>query len=408
MNKFNLATINAFREKSNIMHLKNVLSNTFNDPSVYAFINANICYLVENFIYQVNEDFKYSDQVLPYEPKVQEQNACLNAKFVDYAIKFIRDNFLQFKPIDRMAFAITDGLPYSSKTIVSRQPRAVICDENSARVKYVNEDCAPDQGSADKILESWRYAYRGATERDDKVGDLVAYKDHRGYASNRLSINPKDVSGQSRYYGKDSHYSRQKYQNCGECLMRVGGAATVTYGGESYQGGVDNENGLTSGYFDETCDNPNGTANHLDQLLGDPYVRHLNDGNALGNKLWADGHQVIDETKPGEKERMLAQRRFRRYPRAKCFGYPTPYNEPQDSCPADLSNIWTGEILNNQTPNHERWLYNRHYERDVDEAVGGFEWDGLNRGYDMSSLYCRIDCDPNSNYGFVFDEYCDC
>ena len=57
-----------------------------------------------------------------------------------------------------------------------------------------------------------------------------------------------------------------------------------------------------------------------------------------------------------------------------------------------LNTVKHGDEASAQIPFYERALYNRYYERDVEESIGGFEHDGMVRGYgaDMMSLYCRI------------------
>jgi hypothetical protein len=61
---------------------------------------------------------------------------------------------------------------------------------------------------------------------------------------------------------------------------------------------------------------------------------------------------------------------------------PVKYNA--DGTPEDSSG--------NQIPWWQKMLHKRNQDRDVEESLGGFEFDGLNRGYGdaMESLYERI------------------
>jgi len=86
-----------------------------------------------------------------------------------------------------------------------------------------------------------------------------------------------------------------------------------------------------------------------------------------GLKLWQNGAGFVDDTDPEAMRRLLTRKTFR------------SYNKD-----------------GSQIPWYIRNMHVRNYDREVDEAVGGFEYDCQSRGYgeDLKSLYCRIQNKP--------------
>lgn len=90
---------------------------------------------------------------------------------------------------------------------------------------------------------------------------------------------------------------------------------------------------------------------------------------------WRDG--FVDDSNPAEMQRLLNRRVFRSWA-------PGKYGEKGVTT--------SGDSAQEQIPFWIIAAHKRNYERDVDESVGGFETDGMIRGYgkDMTELYCRI------------------
>jgi hypothetical protein len=108
------------------------------------------------------------------------------------------------------------------------------------------------------------------------------------------------------------------------------------------------------------------------------------DGNNYVNlpqnnkKLWWGGSDgFVDGANPAEMQRLLNRRVFRSWA-------PGKYGEKGVTT--------SGDSAQEQIPFWIIAAHKRNYERDVDESVGGFETDGMIRGYgkDMNELYCRI------------------
>lgn len=89
-------------------------------------------------------------------------------------------------------------------------------------------------------------------------------------------------------------------------------------------------------------------------------------------RLFHDGDGFMDQNNNCEMKHYLERRTFRSH-------------NYSDGIPH-------GDSAKDQIPHFRKYLHSRHYERDVDEAVGGFETDCHVRGYgkDMQSLYCRV------------------
>lgn len=193
--------------------------------------------------------------------------------------------------------------------------------------------------------------------------------------------------------------------------------------GYDYQG-VDNNS--DNAFGDEnnkfTGEPPEYNYNPVDHLLNTPYIQTLNDqyGNTSGKsarksdnvirstflrgkygaattsaerpqnnvKIWTDGNGFEDQSNPYAMEKLLNRRIFRSFNLGKdCGGNPSiRYGDKH------------GDSADSQIPWFERALYNRYYEKDVEENIGGFELDGMNRGYgkDMQSLYCRLQKYPQN------------
>lgn len=202
----------------------------------------------------------------------------------------------------------------------------------------------------------------------------------------------------------------------GNSLCSYSPANISVSSGHSFSGVIDpTELGNDHGRF--TGDAPEFSGNHVDRLLGMPYIQTLNvqygdpqrqqavsscfERGKYGAKMlagkpdsefsgarpqnsvmfWEIGDGFVDQKNDAAMERLQSRRIFRSFNRG---------------CDTTGSKNPHGNSASDQIPWFERALYNRYYERDVEESVGGFELDNLSRGYgkDMMSLYCRV---PNKN-----------
>jgi len=92
-------------------------------------------------------------------------------------------------------------------------------------------------------------------------------------------------------------------------------------------------------------------------------LNNCRDPQGFNFKPYTDGDGFCDETSPEEMRRMLTNKTFRSY-----------------------------NTDGNQIEYWKVAIQHRNYERNVDEAMNGFQFDGMQRGYgsDLDSLYCRI------------------
>ena len=221
--------------------------------------------------------------------------------------------------------------------------------------------------------------------------------------------NPSGNPAQPRILGPDVALANQNRYPRGRrtdlCSYK---GASVNYS-SAYSGAPDTtENGVFENRF--TGASPEYADDHVNRLLGTPYIQTLNspyggdmkvpailstfnrgkfgrrdmmlEGMRAGNngsanpqnntKLWTDGAGFVDDTNPAAMKHLLEKRSFRG------FNYVEGGPLPTDSA-AD------------QIPFFQKALHNRYYDKNADESVGGFETGALSRGYgkDMMSLYCR-------------------
>ncbi len=217
--------------------------------------------------------------------------------------------------------------------------------------------------------------------------------------------------------------SQQKRQ--GNSLCSYSPTNVEISSGHSFSGVIDPTNlGDENNRF--TGESPEFAGNHLDRLLGTPYIQTLNtqygdaprqqavsscyDRGKYGAKMlagkpdsefsgsrpqnsvmfWQIGDGFVDQKNDPLMERLQTRRIFRSFNRG------CDFKEGESSGNTNAKKVTMtnphGNSASDQIPWFERALYNRYYERDVEESVGGFELDNLSRGYgkDMMSLYCRV------------------
>lgn len=99
-------------------------------------------------------------------------------------------------------------------------------------------------------------------------------------------------------------------------------------------------------------------------------------------KFWTTKAQgPIDESNPVEFKRYMDRRLFRTYNAARPLQYLLDDSvQPITACDSAAAQI----------PFWRKAVHQRPYERNVDEALSGREFDYKTYAYDMSSLYCRI------------------
>jgi hypothetical protein len=106
-------------------------------------------------------------------------------------------------------------------------------------------------------------------------------------------------------------------------------------------------------------------------------------------RMWQQGDGYVDQDNPELMRRLLERRSFR------------TANKQDGKGNGGVK----GDSADQQIPWYERGLYNRYYERDVDEALGGFEFDFKQRGYGEDArreLICRLDRPDCSTKNYPF------
>lgn len=363
MNKHNLATINLFWDVRNIDELHRRLILAFHGhPKVKLFLHTNMVTLVSNFLKQVNKDFLYTKIVK--KPDINDQLACLNGTFLKYTSEFISRDLLRedqaVRSSGRDMCTMSDGVSASSRGVVADADRLKLCDTNTTLVQRVPDGRTQ---TADQCLQAWRYPRRPVELRDDSVGTL--------------NVPTANTTG-------------------GQCTTNYR-PPTINWFDEGTE---------INDYGKERMTNESDTAyvashdyDQLDRLLSMPKIQLLNGNNSTKSpydpqsnvKLWADGNSFVDASDPEAMTRMMNKKTFRSY-------YGNGYSCPPSTCDGNYGNNVADDTAC-QIPWYERKLYNRYYERDVEENIGGFERTShQSMAHDMSTLRCRVDKQKEINH----------
>lgn len=229
MNKYNLAVLNNFRDEINISYINAKLMNHYRGNGVVArYLRGSLTQSLMNFADMVErEDFMYTQPQTTVYGRSQNENilenvACLNMRYMDYAMDFIDQNILydgdrataadtRSQMTNTDTWDVNDGLNASSRTLVQSMPRNKLCDQDTSwidepnmkslmpaldqqykavQVREITNNSPETAGQCGTIsnttrtvktvaetLESWRYPTRGSMVRDDPVGEIVRDRD---------------------------------------------------------------------------------------------------------------------------------------------------------------------------------------------------------------------------------------
>lgn len=186
------------------------------------------------------------------------------------------------------------------------------------------------QADTNAILATWNtVATQPVQARDDPAGTGGQLQQTRAAGLSTSSVtrrNRPEVSGRAPYDGGYNPFNGQASEHM---------ATGVTFSDQSML----------------------NTSSHVAALLDDPSIVALNRGAPAYQEV------AFGNATPASDERLLSRRIFRS-------------NE---------------EGVENGVPRYEARLYQRNLDRDVDETLRNTgEMSGQARGYDMSSLYCRV------------------
>ena len=445
-------------DSQNIASVFQSLVDWYDDERVYNFLRANYRTLVLNYYNQVNTDLLYSDPIIvdDGQHEIMLQVRCLNIAFKDYLDRLIRDMVLRegLRPGNT---EWDDGFYASSKGPLYDCPRKRLADTNtnimlhsydSGRYSAQSGDRIRSTPSADDVLNSWWYPRRPIEVRDDAVGAIGQTADLRSRFPPQNTLTGAQPPYGIQYVranavrgppgladGKKNGISTPASKSNGGVSVPAGksnGGVSApastpadkkdaparvekyTVQNPSYM--LHNSPPLTAAAINIPADycyaDPSDGAFYeipkqeyveVDRLLNTPLIQSLNTGGqcrAVDNKgrrypmacapvateqpennvkLWQDTNGVVDESDPAVFAHYMNRRIFRSYNRVK-------NNYPQ------------GDSAEDQIPFYERALYNRYYDRDVEENIGGFEYDNIVRKHSMSSLKCRVEKQKEQNW----------
>lgn len=337
MNKYNVKVLSVFTSPSNEEWLYLTIISYFNDPTVAKNLSQMMRSWLWNFAKRQEKEMMYSEAVM--ESDIHSQVNCLNDMFLAETITMIKRDLLHADLRDNLTnnnvHHYNDGRAVRAQSAISRMPRQVVNDRDSSCVKLMDRRPAGPP-STKEILDSWRYTARGRNVREDVAGDT----------------------------NEDG-------------LLASGERANIAVGeGFYYQGEVDTDHVDRDRHGVEMP--RENTNNHIKTMLNDPKVQLLNrracgkygsaSSDPEGNvRLWNNAWNFVDDSDPSEERRYMEKRVFRSY------------------------NGGTGESAADQIPWYRKAIQRRHVDVTAKDALSGnVERDCHVRGYDMSSLYCRV------------------
>lgn len=346
MNKYNVLVLNQFNSPQNVAMLERVLVRHFNDAGVANVIHKLMPSFMQHYSRKAANDLMYSTPVA--ESDIYSQVNCLDDAFLADRIEFIKQNILRADDRDNLTnnnvYVVNDGRVATAESIVRKMPRQVVNDRNSHCVNVVKEGGQ----SANDRLQSWRYPTRGREIREDVAGDDCT----------------------------DGNLADTRHETAGRANVYIGD-------GFQFRGG--------SGESDQRdCDRfgvegrRENTNYAVETMLNDPKVQLLNrrtckygayDSMPEANvRLWSDDRGFVDESDPSQMRQYMNRRVFR------------TWNGAQGDNVADQIAPW------------QKWIHKRHVDmKDVTSLKGNVERDNHVRGYDMSSLHCRVEQNRRQN-----------
>lgn len=395
MNRDNLYVLNLFQHQKNAEKLLAAIVQKM--PKSKDYIAANLRMHMKHFADMFSRDMiavhKMNDIFL--EVDHARQLKYINSMFIRQMIGYINDNVaFSFDEI----YEINDGFKASGSSAISNMPRTQLGKDTrmlddplfhfqvkgnqSDTMQKVHENDTfrgeakfrgnyddeykriKQEPSANATLQKWYYPTRPNQLRDDTVGN-INLRPNYGFADEAPTLT-------------------------------IGGA--IPNGSHTPAGHKLKDNNIE--YF----------GNHVDRLMNTSYIQGLNGDDERPNilsstysrgkdgakicrsanpqdthKLWQNGTEIVDESNPREMQKLMDRRINRTYNRPRNSGEPL------------------GDRADEQIPYFVQSIHRRHYDRDAEESIGGFEFDAaasedltedriLARGYgkDLDSLYCRV------------------
>ncbi len=346
MNVYNEQALIQFRHPKNIKLLHNRLMKRQHDFSL-ELVDS----LVFNFAGRINDEY-----VVSRDTKEGNQLECLNAMFIKYVDNLAND----YERQDKYTYVPSDGIPRSQK--IFREPPKYNCeiteDYLSARNKYDRNQRTgqPDSMPAPRAAGEHKLSTRRSHWRNGTLNSTVERRDTRikysdqtdeileSWRNPRRGVQMRDDSAGTTCVGKKPTFSF----DCEPAELMT----DKRFINHAVQG---NKSVLTNKQESLPLD-----MNHFHHTQFMNSIQKHND-----NILWAKGSQFTDD-----EQRLLDREVFRS---------------------VNPSNTQHTDSTAAQIPFYRKSIQHRYNERDVDESIGGFESGCLNRGYDMNSLYCRID-----------------
>lgn len=438
MNKYNVEALSEFRSKENINILIKKIRNHFGSALINNFVDKNIYSWIGNFLSRLDKEWLYTSMVIT--PDINNMVSCLNMMFLDHYYDEIELNFPETNRVDN--YQISDRHPASSSTILSTdggwryfnmiyashgQRCRSITDKNLrtlidynreeaemlsnhqynltarngmfrqgnkinewGRLKYTDNDYST---LVDRKLEVMRYNYHPIQLLDDaklssKDTCMLSDKEKLWMQKDNRSLVFSDKKSQCDVYPYKLPQTPFELNKGGDNVP------IITVGDDfSYGPGADGDYGQKSSYLTEDVTRE-GYGQHEKFLLS-PLNNTLNENK----KLWANSSGFSDIDDPLAEERLARRNIFRSYPQGNC---------PQIS-PNKYKCIPNGDHASNQIPFYERSLTRRYHDRsDGDDTRGGNEFGSIQRGYDMSSLLCRVnkrvpEMTKSTGFSFKFD-----
>lgn len=385
MNENSLRVYKLFNSPGNVKLLKKLLISNIKlqftefdcDKVKIAekYINDKIENLVGVYSVNLNRDLMYVDDYeTPNDMSVVRQLKCINNQFIANRIGLI---------MEYVDFIETQNGPDREKIYDREDPFSLGRNYNDCKVR-------------NSPLKSWEYAASSRRNlRDDTLGDVNKPAARR---KENLVDMPTNVRYSSSYYNDPSE--------------------DVISGGSS--GVVDDPNITNSSY-------------HHYQLFEKPLIKEMNKGKLWQNancgnfskehmvsggfataygsltasgattssSLNANGATISrPDSQVGGCASTSQTEGFEGYgagglgARSSANYEALLYAASQNLTTADNLFGQPSNGLNSRTSNgpkfYEKWLYNRHYDRQQpNEAIGGFEFGNFTRKYDRNSLFCR-------------------
>lgn len=354
MNSTNRHALWLFTSQENCQFLWGVLASYWNDPRSTAALRRNLPDWMMNYAERQRRALMYTEA--KHDPDVQRELNALNDLFIAETIKFVEENVLYAREraslLNDDVYNWNDGRVAKAQSVISKLAQQVVQDRDSNTVIQRRErprstHVAGESESTMAVLDSWRYPARGRMIRDDVPGDTDR---------DDACVDPK--------------------------LDSTTVANVVTGDGFYFQGvepdtfGVQRRNEMSD--------------NAVNMMMNDPKVQLLNRhdrkyGNGRDSRapdampqsdvrLWSTPWAPVDESDPTQLDRFM-NRRIMRSQNMGCDG-----------------RIRTDDSADAQIPWYRRAIQHRQVDMNTKTSLdGNIERGCHQRGFDMSSLLCRVE-----------------